>query len=318
MGLLEDKNRLIDDADALFLDGLKGVDEQLAREIIKIYAKFVVDGQLVLNADDIASLEQDIIAAISKTKYSNVLSKFLPNIDAIQDMNKLIQKEVNDIDINAVINENARIYNHKSALESRLKGTPSTVVKIVDDGVARFVPVRNASLNELVDPIADVIRTDIITGISFKSATESILNAIQKKDLGLEQWAGQIAQDALKQSDGIINEEIKREFNMKYSRYVGTIKDTTRPICYHLLTEKGDPVYSDDEIQDVLAEYIPNGIPSSSVTTKTPDGKPEKKGNGMIPGTTVENFSVRRGGYNCRHDFIPLVKKANASKVDNL
>lgn len=317
MGVLDDKNRLINKADELFEQGLDGVDVELAREIIKIYASFVVDGQLVLKAEEIARLEEDIIAAISKTKYRGLLSSYLPNLEAIEDMNKLIQKEVNDIDINAIINENEKIFNHKSVLESRLRGTPSTVIKIVDDGVERLVPIRNSSLNELINPIADVIRRDVISGVSFKSATESTLNAIKKKELGLSQWAGQIAKDALKQSDGIINQQVKEKYNMKYGRYIGSIKDTTRPICYHLL-QKSDPVYSDDEIQEVLAEYQPNGIPSSSTTTKTPTGKSEKKGSGIIPGTTAENFSVRRGGYNCGHDFVPLIKKKDAEKVDNL
>ena len=95
----------------------------------------------------------------------------------------------------------------------------------------------------------------------------------------------------------------------------GTIKDTTRPLCYHLLTMKSDPVYTDEEIGAVLAEYAPGGIPSESTTTKTANGKPQKKGNGIIPGTDTENFIVRRGGYRCRHDFVPLVKKSNAKKL---
>lgn len=318
-GPLDDKDELIAAADLAFADGLKGVDEQLAKEIIKIYASFVIGGELVLDAQALAQLEDALIAAIAKTDYKLVIDAYIPNYDAVNDLNKLLHKQVNGIDINKIINENTRIANHLSIVESRLKGTPSTVIKVVDmvgtQEVIKSVPIRNSSLDELIQPIANVIRRDVIMGTSFESATESILEAISKKELGLEQWAGQIAQDGLKQADGIVNQQVKEEFKMKYSRYVGTIKQTTRPICYHLLTKKEDPVYTDAEITSVLAEYIPGGIPSDSVTSKTANRKPQKKGSGMIPGTDTQNFSVRRGGYRCRHDFIPLVKKSNSNKL---
>ena len=31
-------------------------------------------------------------------------------------------------------------------------------------------------------------------------------------------------------------------------------------------------------------------------------------GKGMIPSTTIDNFYINRGGYNCRHMVIPLKK----------
>jgi len=305
----DELTRIIEAAETAFLDSLKGIDQQLAKEIIKIYAKFVIAGDLALDALLLANLEETLIAAISKTDYSLALNSYLPNFDVIQQLNKAIHKEVNNIDITAVINENVKIANFQSVVTSQLKGTPSTVIKVEDviDGerVIRTLPIRNSSLNELLDPIAQIIRKDVITGVSFESATESILNAIQRKKLGLDQWASQIAIDALSQADGITQDEVRKEFDLKYIRYIGNVIKTTRPLCFHLIRSKKKPVYKFTELQTILNNYVPDGTPSKSSTTETADGKEQEKGSGIIPGTDEGNFLIRRGGYRCRHRAIP-------------
>ena len=167
------------------------------------------------------------------------------------------------------------------------------------------MPVRNGALNKLIQPIADIIRRDVITGISFESATEAILEAITKKKLGLAQWAGQIALDALMQADGITQNEVRKEFNLEYIRYVGALKLTSRPLCVHLIRAKPQPVYRLEELDAILQEFAPNGVPSQETTPETADGKEQKKGNGIIYGTDMENFLVYRGGYRCEHEEIP-------------
>lgn len=322
MATLDEKDDLILKAEELFAKQLNDIDNNLAREIIKLYAQFVVGDTLLLDAAKLAQIEDAIITAVAKTGYGKSVEAYIRNFDAIKDMNDLIHRRVNGVNINQVVNENERIFNFISSVTSQLKGTPSTIIKVVDvvDGqrVVRSVPVRNASLNELIQPIANLIRKDVITGVSFRTATEQMLDAIKRKEIGLEAWAGQIGRDALSQADGVINEEVKREFKMKYARYTGTIKETTRPVCYHLLTAKSDPVYTDEEIAEVLGEYAPGGIPSTSRITYAPLGKSRRaeKGAGIIPGTTVQNFPIYRGGYRCEHRFLPLVKKSNSEKVN--
>ena len=311
MSALDEKFDLIANGTDDFLTGLKGVDNELAIAIIKIYSKFVQRGELVLNAEQLAAVDEAVIAAIAATGYKDILGVYIPNFDALKALNVDIHKLENGINVQDVLLEADKIKNHQAVVEAQLRGTPSAQIQVTDivDGkkVKRTVPIRNASLDELVQPISNQIRQDIILGVSFESATEAMLDAIADGNLGLEQWAGQVAMDALSQHDGIQQQAIKEEFDMKYSRYIGTIKKTTRPICYHLLTTKDDPVYTDDELKKVLGEYIPGGIPSESTTTSTADGKQQKKGNGLIPGTDINNFIIRKGGYRCRHELIPTL-----------
>lgn len=58
---LDRKDKLINDADELFFGSLAGIDNELAKEIIKIYAGFVVGSELVFNADQLAQLEDSIL-----------------------------------------------------------------------------------------------------------------------------------------------------------------------------------------------------------------------------------------------------------------
>lgn len=302
----EKKAELIVSTEDIFKNGVADADDQLARAILAIYAKFVVDGNLVLNVEQLAQVEDAIIKAIAKTDYSKAVNTYIPSFDAIEGMNKRLHKEVNDININTLINENDKIVNFKNTVISQLKATPSTTIQVttVVDGIKQVnkVAVRNASLDALVNPIAEVIRKDVITGISFDAASESILNAIDKKQLGLGQWSGQISRDALSQSDGITQNEIRKEYDFEFLSYQGLIMGTTRPFCYHL-KNMGDRIPK-EQVEMALNEYIPGGIPSDSTTSKTANGKPQKKGGGMIPGTNIDNFTIYRGGYNCHHDAV--------------
>ena len=317
MGLLDDKNRLILDADAAFADALSGVDNQLALNIIKIYAKFVQDKDLVIRAEDLAQLEVFIIEAIKGTSYSEAVNVFIPNFDALKELNAALHSKVNDIETATMIEENININNFINTVTSQLKAQRATILAyIAEDGLQKTISLTNNALEQLVNPIAEVIRQDIITGVTFESATEAMLLAIKDKKLGLEQWAGQIAKDSLSEADGVINQQIKDTYGLKFTRYTGSIKQTTRPFCYHMLTTRPDAVYSDDEIKKALAEFIPAGVPSTTATTITANGKQQRKGDGMKPGTDLQNFSIRRGGWNCRHYAVPAKNRRAIEKID--
>lgn len=191
MGLLDDKNRLILDAEARFADALKGIDQNLAMQIIKIYAKFVQDRMLVFDAEQMANLEESIIAAISSTGYKSAVDDYLPNFDALKEINEALHRKVNGIETAQVMAENVRIENFVNMVTSQLKAQRATVLAyLAEDGARRTVTLTNNSLAELVQPIADLIRQDVITGVSFESATERMLQAITDKQLGLEVLLG--------------------------------------------------------------------------------------------------------------------------------
>ena len=112
----------------------------------------------------------------------------------------------------------------------------------------------------------------------------------------------------MNQSDGITQNEVRKQYKMKYINYVGGIKTTTRPLCYHLVG-KG-PVWEWSQLEKELNKFVVNGVPLTSTVSgsKTANGKQQERGSGIIPGTSIDNFLVYRGGYRCGHEAIPARK----------
>lgn len=310
MALIDDKIILIESAEELFKDGLLGADAKLIDELKKLYTQFLQGGKLQFDALKLAELDSLIIEVIGLTDYRKITNAYLQNFEGIEEINKQIMKSVNGLSTELTgiaLAENERIINNVEKVATQLRGSNSgllTVKELVDGKiVTRQIPYGNPSLDQLIAPLSDIMKEDIISGVSFESASERITQTIQKKELGLSRWAGQISRDALSQQDGLINNELRIEFGLDWITYAGTMKDTTRPFCYHMLTEAKQIPYED--LAPILNEFIPNGVPSETSTNKTPTGKEKAKGSGMIPGTDESNFTIRRGGYNCRHIVIP-------------
>ena len=303
----EEKEALINGADKQFFDTVAKADQQLANEITKILASYSVGGVLAFDATQMAQLEKVIIEAIAKTDYARAVNAYLPNFDAIQALNVEIHELVNGINVGDIVKENDRIVNYISQVTSKIKATPSTSIQVTNivngKTVKTFETIRNTSLDQLINPIADIIRTDVITGISLEDATDAISDAITKNKLGLHQWSEQIALDALSQADGVTQDEIRLQFDMKFIRWVGGLKTTSRPCCYDFV--KKGPVWEIDKLEKELALFIVDGVPLETTTTFTANGKQQKRGSGMIPGTSISNLLVYRGGYRCEHQAIP-------------
>ena len=103
----------------------------------------------------------------------------------------------------------------------------------------------------------------------------------------LTRYVRQVATDALFQYDGALNEDIKKEFGFTKFRYLGSLVEDSRPFCEHMKSLGG--VIDIEQLKIALDDFCPNGEPKKG------------KGDGMIKGTTVANFSINRGGYNCGH-----------------
>lgn len=89
------------------------------------------------------------------------------------------------------------------------------------------------------------------------------------------------------------------DLGAEWFQYVGSVIETTRQFC-ELLTEK--EYIHKSEIKDILNGYIEidGKVHECEMNPKT--GLPK----GLIEGTTEQNFQVNVGGWNCRHQLIPI------------
>ncbi|MCP4181409.1 MAG: hypothetical protein GY756_26910 [bacterium] len=291
MSLFDEKIELISNSNDALNEGIEKIDKILINELIKIYAGFTTAELLEFDALKAADLENKLIAAIKGSNYSGVVNSYLKDFGAIDDMNTLIHKAENSININKIINENEKIKNFRLLVEDQLKGTNK-------------LAQRSKQLDALINPIATQIRKDLIQGTTFKRATEAIEKAVLDKDLGLSQWSKQIATDALNQYDRLQNDEVRKEYKMPYGQWTGSIKNTSRPLCHHMVF--ANQIFLWKDIQKIINPYVKNGVPSKSYTTET--GIKQRKGGGIISGTDASNIAIRAGGYNCGHIITSRLK----------
>lgn len=147
----------------------------------------------------------------------------------------------------------------------------------------------------IVDRIGNMLQQSITTGGSYSSLNDLLLTSVKgtnDQEGILERYSKTITTDAINQYSAQYHEAIAADLGLNWGRYVGSNITTTREFC-ELLTKK-EWVHR-SELPTIVEGRI-NGVQCRlSKSTGLPLG--------MIPGTDASNFKIRRGGYNCGHQF---------------
>ena len=228
-------------------------------------------------AKNSALFEKKLFDYISKNKqYRSEIRKYIRSFDQIDVLNKLLHSEVNNLDIDRIIK-----------IAGRAKGY---VTKEVATGIVGEIHVNlteRALRSQFTKQVQKVVFDNVLLGTPFSRAREILKKYIvgEKGEIGqLERWAGQITRDSISQYDGQINAMVQEEYELNAYQYVGGIKTNSRKQCKEWRKKKILPI-------DTLQKEIDWA---------------KSSGSGMVPGTTVSNFAVYRGGYNCRHQAYPV------------
>jgi len=171
-----------------------------------------------------------------------------------------------------------------------------TVAKLTEAGIGA----------NIADPIADILRTNITTGGSYKVLTEQLReNLVNTQTPGtMEKYIGQVTTDAVNQYSNQYTQIVSNDLGYEWFKYDNTDILTTRPFC-DAMTDR-----SYFHISEVPALLRAEGL--TYLNKKTGKWEPvmiyEKTGlpSGMIPGTDASNFFIRRGGYRCGHSIRPV------------
>lgn len=148
--------------------------------------------------------------------------------------------------------------------------------------------------SNVVDRIHSILTDNTTSGGSYSSLNQQLRASITGTDETegiLERYSKTITTDAINQYSAQYHEALAQDLNFNWGRYIGSNLKTSREFC--ILLEEKEWVHR-SELPDILKGKI--------------DGhqcKLNKQGLplGMIPGTNSDNFKVRRGGYNCGHQF---------------
>lgn len=141
-----------------------------------------------------------------------------------------------------------------------------------------------AGINQnVINPVIDILNQGITSGSQIAEMEETLRTAIvgDSSRLGnLERYTSQITRDALNQYSSNYNESISGDLNMEWYFYSGTIIEDSRDYCI----ERAGKYFHKKEVEDVPSQWA-----------------------GRIPGTNSSTIFTYRGGYNCRHLYLPVL-----------
>ena len=164
----------------------------------------------------------------------------------------------------------------------------NTIDALIGDGLKANV----------TDKLNDILLRAVTTNAKFANLQEELRAHLLGKDGGqgaFARYATTYATTALSQYTGQHNKLMTDDLDTEWFMYTGSNKETTREFCEQLTRKK---YIHKSEIATILTGRIDEY--QCAIYPKT--GLPY----GMIEGTTVENFQCNCGGWNCRHQLVPV------------
>ena len=161
---------------------------------------------------------------------------------------------------------------------------------------------QSALTASVVEPLNKMLLRAVTSGAKYADLIDEFHKQLESSDdstSALAKYAKTYATTAMTQLAGENNRLFTDDLGAEWFQYVGSVIETSRQFC-ELLTEK--EYIHKSEIKDILAGYIEidGKVHECEMNPKT--GLPK----GLIEGTTEQNFQVNVGGWNCRHQLIPI------------
>lgn len=166
----------------------------------------------------------------------------------------------------------------------------------------------------VTDELSKMLLRAVTTGAKYSDLVDEFRNKLISSGDGMSafaKYANTYATTALTQYAGQNNKLFTDDLGTEWFEYVGSQIETTREFCNTILERH--PYIHKSEIKDILAGRITDQktgeVIEIELNPKT--GLPK----GMIEGTTPDNFQVNVGGWNCRHQLVPIAKEAVPKEI---
>ena len=164
----------------------------------------------------------------------------------------------------------------------------------------------------VTDKLNDILLRGVTSGAKWADLQQELRDHLMGKEGGqgaFARYATTYATTALSQYTGQNNQMMTKDLGLEWFMYTGSNIETTREFCEVLTKKKW---IHKSEIPTILKGKIemPDGeVVEVAIYDKT--GLPK----GMIADTTPENFQCNCGGWNCRHQLIPVADAVVPSDV---
>ena len=173
----------------------------------------------------------------------------------------------------------------------------NTIAALTGDGLAANV---TAQLDKML------LRA-VTSGARFADLQKELSDYLLTNEGGngaLSRYAKTYAVTALSQYAGQNNKLFTDDLDTEWYEYVGSEIETTRPFCEACLEKR---YIHRSEFHDLLRGHI-HIVGGDDIDVKLYDKTDLPYG--MIDGTNEENLQINVGGWNCRHQLIPIATEA--------
>lgn len=261
-------------------DMLAGIEDELRGLDLQ-------DGKIkatVRNLSKIASIKNRMRKIILTDDYKAEVKQFARVFEEIETLQNQYWKQVETT------------YKPKAILKEIKNITiEDTVGKLMDQGIDA----------NLVDPISDILRTNITAGGSYRSLSDQLREMMTETETpgALQKYAKQITTDSVNQYNAQYTQTVSSDLGFEWYKYSNTDIETTRPFC-DALTDR--PWFHVSEIPALLKAQGLTYVNRKGQRVPVPIYRKTGLPHGMIPGTDASNFLIRRGGYQCGHQCRPV------------
>lgn len=267
-----------------FTDAIPGLEKKIRDKIMKILDGLDTSGDKftpdMTNRAKLASIQAEIEQVLKDAGYFKAANIYIRDLAKITENTIALHSNLNKINPN------------KTDLTNLQKVYADKAVSLMSEG--------GLSVN-FVQPVTDVISEALSFGYSISDTRESLSNMIvgnEDKVGKLKSYLTTTARDTVTQLQGAQHKAIQQAYELNYIRYVGSIIKDSRGQCRHW-----------KQMQYIAVKDLQAEIDEAF---KKQDRKFEEDGakwGGMIEGTNADNFIIRRGGWACRHQAIPVRSK---------
>ena len=273
--LIADGERRMNIAENIFNSNTKRAESAIYQELQKLFDSIDITAGKIKNSrktmEFLHSLELRIYDALNNSGYNGAVKNYLKNFDRIRD---------NNIDIQAKLNK--KVLSPGSFDDITRMETQAAIERLTGSGISK----------DFIIPIKESLYRNIYLGADIATARKTIEDYVLTKEgqeSKLLRYTRQVARDTINQYDGAIQKVIANELDLPDYLYAGSLIQDSRGQCKYWV-----------EKTKLLGEELKAEI-EQAIAGRTLGGY---KCSGMIPQTSVDTFSIYRGGYNCRHRAI--------------
>lgn len=168
----------------------------------------------------------------------------------------------------------------------------------------------NGMRAKLIDPVRDILRTNITSGAKFTDLTKGLREFLLDTKNGegeLVKYTKQITSDALHGYARTNLVAVTDDLGLEWFSYNGGLIESSRPFCVALTKKK---YFHKSEIPDLIkGNFAEFKAIDGRINPKT--GLPD----GFFPETTADTFLTECGGFMCRHQAIPVDELAVPERI---